>query len=91
VTVFIESVGSTAFGGARRREAAVRIQGLDFLYRSVAFVILENGSVETLRVIKSSGHDLLDESVVKTVRALQPFPRPPTRAEVVVPIAFGLE
>jgi len=58
---------------------------------TVAFVILENGSVETLRVIKSSGHDLLDESVVKTVRALQPFPRPPTRAEVVVPIAFRLE
>jgi len=58
---------------------------------TVAFVILENGSVETLRVIKSSGHDLLDESVVKTVRALQPFPRPPTRAEVVIPIAFRLE
>lgn len=58
---------------------------------TVGFVILENGTVETLRVIKSSGHDLLDERVVKTVRALQPFPRPPTRAEVVVPIAFRLE
>lgn len=57
----------------------------------VAFVILENGTVEATRVIKSSGHDLLDQTVLKTVQTLQPFPRPPSRAEVIIPIAFRLE
>ncbi len=58
---------------------------------TVAFVILENGNVEAIRVTQSSGHDLLDQSVLKTVRALQPFPRPPVRAELIIPIAFRLE
>jgi len=58
---------------------------------TVAFVILENGNVEAIRVTHSSGHDLLDQSVLKTVRALQPFPRPPVRAELIIPIAFRLE
>ena len=58
---------------------------------TVAFVILENGNTEAIRVTQSSGHDLLDQSVLKTVRALQPFPRPPVRAELIIPIAFRLE
>ena len=58
---------------------------------TVAFVILENGNAEAIRVTQSSGHDLLDQSVLKTVRALQPFPRPPDRAELIIPIAFRLE
>ena len=49
---------------------------------TVAFVILENGNAEAIRVTRSSGYDLLDQSVLKTVRALQPFPRPPARAEL---------
>ena len=58
---------------------------------TVAFVILENGTVEAVRVIKSSGYDLLDQSALKTVQTLRPFPKPPSRAEVIVPIAFRLE
>lgn len=58
---------------------------------TVAFVILENGGVEAVRVTKSSGYDLLDESVLKTISALQPYPKPPKRAELVLPIAFRLE
>jgi protein TonB len=58
---------------------------------TVAFVILQNGNTEAIRVTRSSGHDLLDQSVLKTVRALQPFPRPPVRAELIIPIAFRLE
>ena len=58
---------------------------------TVAFMILENGAVADLRVTKGSGHDLLDQSVLRTVRTLQPFPKPPARAELVIPIAFRLE
>jgi protein TonB len=58
---------------------------------TITFVILENGGVEALRITRSSGHDLLDQSVVNAVRTLQPFPRPPKRAELVIPIAFRLE
>jgi len=58
---------------------------------TVAFVILENGTVEAARVIRSSGHDLLDQTVIKTVQTLQPYPKPPSKAEVIIPIAFRLE
>ena len=58
---------------------------------TVAFVILENGNAEAIRVTQSSGHDLLDQSVLRTVRALQPFPSAPDWAELIIPIAFRLE
>lgn len=57
---------------------------------TVAFTILENGTIDGLRVTKGSGHDILDQSVLMAVRSLQPFPRPPKKAELVIPVAFRL-
>jgi protein TonB len=58
---------------------------------TVSFVVLENGLARDIRIVKSSGHDILDQAVVKTIRQIQPFPRPPAKAELTVPIVFRLE
>jgi protein TonB len=57
---------------------------------TVAFVITEDGSVQAIRVVESSGFPLLDKSAVETVRGAAPFPKPPVRAEIVVPVNFKL-
>lgn len=58
---------------------------------TVDFVILENGLARSIRIIESSGYDVLDRSVVETIRRCQPFPRPPARAELTIPIVFKLK
>ncbi|HOE18385.1 MAG TPA: energy transducer TonB [Syntrophorhabdaceae bacterium] len=49
---------------------------------TVSFVICEGGSVENIRVVRSSGRKVLDENALSTIRAIQPFPKPPVRAEI---------
>ena len=56
----------------------------------VAFVITEEGAVHSIRVIETSGFRILDKSAVETVRSVAPFPKPPQRAEIVVPINFRM-
>jgi protein TonB len=57
---------------------------------AVSFVIREDGDVEELRVAKTSGYPMLDADAVKTVRRSAPFPRPPVRARLVVPVEYML-
>lgn len=56
----------------------------------VAFVIKQDGSVHSLRVVKTSGFALLDRCAIETVRDAAPFPRPPVQAEIVLPVSFNL-
>lgn len=57
---------------------------------TVSFVICEKGTVEQIRIIKSSGHKILDENVESTIREVQPFPKPPVRAEIIIPVVYRL-
>lgn len=57
---------------------------------TVSFVICEGGSVENIRIVRSSGHKILDENALSTVKKIQPFPKPPVRAEIVIPIEYRL-
>jgi protein TonB len=57
----------------------------------ISFVILENGCATSIRIKESSGHSLLDDNVIKTVKAISPFPRPPVKSELLVPIVYRLE
>jgi protein TonB len=57
----------------------------------VAFVIRENGTVENTRVVRSSGYEVLDTNTLKTITDVQPFPKPPVKAELVIPIVYKLE
>ena len=56
----------------------------------VAFTIVENGNVQDVRVAATSGFPILDKSALETVRVVAPFPKPPVRAEIVVPINFRI-
>lgn len=56
----------------------------------VSFMVCEDGRVEAISVRESSGFALLDKSAVKTILQAAPFPPPPSRAELVVPINFSL-
>lgn len=56
----------------------------------VAFVIAGDGTVNNIRVVETSGFKILDKSAMETVRRVAPFPKPPQRAEIVVPINFRM-
>jgi protein TonB len=57
----------------------------------LSFIIKENGYVTDVKIISSSGYDLLDDNVIETIRKVQPFPKPPVRAEIKIPITYRLE
>ncbi len=56
----------------------------------VTFVVSENGMVEQIKVVSSSGHSMLDKNVIATIKSVQPFPEPPVKAELKMPIKFVL-
>jgi len=56
----------------------------------LSFVIQENGSVTEVKVVKSSGHSILDEDAVATIYKSTPFPRPPFPAQLKIPITYKL-
>lgn len=57
---------------------------------SVSFVVLETGCAENIRIVKSSGFEILDRNVALTIREVQPFPRPPVKAELIIPVVYSL-
>jgi protein TonB len=57
----------------------------------VSFVILENGQVSDIRIISSTGYAILDSNVIETIREVAPFPKPPVKAELRMPIFYRLE
>ncbi|OPX95290.1 MAG: Gram-negative bacterial tonB protein [Syntrophorhabdus sp. PtaU1.Bin002] len=57
----------------------------------VSFVIRENGSVEKAKILASSGYEILDRQVLTVIREVQPFPKPPVKAELIIPVMYRLE
>jgi protein TonB len=56
----------------------------------VSFIICQDGRVENLRIEKSSGIGLLDKNALDTIKRSAPFPNPPVRATIVLPIDYTL-
>ena len=57
----------------------------------VGFTLLPTKELENLRIVKSSGHRVLDKAAIKSVkRASKEFPAPKERVELRVPIEFRL-
>ena len=56
----------------------------------VAFTLQTDGHVRDVRVVRSSGRDVLDRCAVETVIDAAPYPRPPADQEVEVPFEFRL-
>jgi protein TonB len=57
----------------------------------VSFVINENGRASDEKILESSGFEVLDNNVITTIKTVSPFPRPPVKAELHVPIIYRLE
>jgi protein TonB len=56
----------------------------------VSFTLQPDGHVRDIRVVRSSGRDVLDRCAVETVIDAAPYPRPPIDQEVEVPFEFRL-
>ncbi len=57
----------------------------------VSFVVMENGHVTDEKILVSSGHKVLDNNVIDTIRQVEPFPKPPIRAELRIPILYRVK
>jgi protein TonB len=57
---------------------------------TLSFVICENGHAEDIKIIESSGFAILDKNAVETVKKVLPLPKPPLRAEIVIPLVYRL-
>ena len=58
---------------------------------AVEFVVRQDGTADTVRILKSSGVPLLDSDARDTVMRSAPFPKPPVSARLVLPIEYILE
>ena len=56
----------------------------------VAFDLAADGEVTDIAIRVGSGHDILDDSVIATIRRLSPFPKPEAPARLEIPIHFNL-
>lgn len=56
----------------------------------ISFLVLENGRVTDIKVLRSTGHELLDNNVVETVRRVAPFPRPPISVKLMIPFTYHI-
>ncbi|MBI4689711.1 MAG: energy transducer TonB [Nitrospirae bacterium] len=56
----------------------------------VSFIINPDGCVRDIRVVQSSGFELLDRHTIEAVKNASPFPRPPAEARLVIPIVYRL-
>ncbi len=56
----------------------------------VSFVVCEDGRVQDMRIVESSGFSVLDKNAMAAVHEAVPFPRPPVRAELIVPVVYRL-
>lgn len=57
----------------------------------VSFIINVGGDVEDVTIMSSCGHEVLDTNVVKTIHRAAPFPKPPERAQIILPIVYDLK
>jgi periplasmic protein TonB len=55
-----------------------------------SFIVSSGGYARDIRISKSSGHELLDENVLKAINNSSPFPKPPIEAQIIIPILYRL-
>jgi protein TonB len=56
----------------------------------VSFIVCRDGRVENLLVVESSGHAQLDRNALETVKQVVPFPSPPVRVKLVLPVTYKI-
>jgi len=58
---------------------------------TICFVINERGEAEDIKIIESSGFAILDKNAVEAVKRALPLPKPPCRAEIIIPVVYRLD
>jgi periplasmic protein TonB len=56
----------------------------------MSFVVTEDGHVNNIKVLATSGHETLDNNAVEAIRRGSPYPKPPVMAELLMPITYRL-
>jgi protein TonB len=56
----------------------------------VSFIVCRDGRIEDLQVVESSGYKQLDRNALETVKQVVPFPNPPIRVKLVLPVLYRL-
>jgi len=57
---------------------------------TVSFIIFSDGLTKDLRIMKSSSIEVLDKSAIEAVKDASPFPKPPSEAQIIIPIVYKL-
>jgi len=56
----------------------------------VSFIVCKDGKVTDLHIHESSGHAQLDRNALETVRQVAPFPSPPVRVKLILPVTYTI-
>jgi TonB family protein len=57
----------------------------------VSFLVDNNGNIDSVRILKSSGRRLLDLNALSAVKHAAPFPKSSSRVEIRLPVLYKLE
>lgn len=55
----------------------------------ISFIVRESGDAEDIKILKSSGFNMLDKNVMETIKKM-PFPAPHVSTELIVPVTYRL-
>ncbi|MBI3592893.1 MAG: energy transducer TonB [Nitrospirae bacterium] len=56
----------------------------------VSFTVCADGEVQDITITESSSFEILDKSAVEAVRKASPFPKPPLKATLIIPVVYKL-
>lgn len=56
----------------------------------VSFIVCADGEAQDIAITESSGFEILDKSAVEAVRKASPFPKPPVKAALIIPVVYKL-
>jgi len=57
---------------------------------TVSCIVFLNGMVKDVKIMKTSGIEVLDSSAREAVKDAAPFPKPPAEAQIIIPIVYKL-
>lgn len=57
---------------------------------TISFIVTRIGDAKEIRIVRSSGHEILDQNAVEAVKKASPFPHPPIAAHLTIPIIYHL-
>ena len=57
---------------------------------NASFIVSSDGFVKGIKILKSSGFEILDKNAIEAIKGASPFPNPPVEAQIIIPIIYKL-